>query len=117
MHDRMLAAGALRSTAADLLRWLDACLRPPSDPPGPALALAQRPRVRAGRRLSLGLGWMVLLDRGRGPVVWHNGGTYGFRSFGAVVPGEGVAVVALTNSTRSLDRLGFAMVDAARKGA
>ena len=112
MHDRMVAAGGVRSTAGDVLRWLEACLRPADEPPGPALALAQSARVRAGRRVELGLGWNVMRPRRpRATIVWHNGLTYGFRSFGAFVPDAGIAVVALANTTCGLERLGFALVE------
>jgi D-alanyl-D-alanine-carboxypeptidase/D-alanyl-D-alanine-endopeptidase len=108
----MVAAGGVRSTAADVLCWLEACLRPGDDPPGPALALAQRPHARAGRRPELGLGWIIGPARPRRPtVIWHNGLTYGFRSFGAFVPDAGVAVVALANTTRPLERLGLGLID------
>ena len=112
MHDRMVAAGGVRSTAVDVLRWLEACLCPPDRPPGPGLALAQQPRVSAGRRVALGLGWIVMrAPRARPTIVWHNGLTYGFRSFAAFVPDAGVAVVALASTTRALERLGFALID------
>ena len=112
MHDRMIAAGGVRSTADDVLRWLEACLRPPAQSPGPALAFAQRPRVHAARRIDLGLGWIVTqAHRSRPTIVWHNGLTYGFRSFAAFAPDAGVAVVALANTTRGLERLGFSLID------
>ena len=112
MHHRMIAAGGVRSTATDVLRWLEACLRPSAEPPGPALALAQRPRARAARRVGLGLGWIVLrAHRSRPAIVWHNGLTYGFRSFAAFVPDAGIAVVALANATGGLERLGFNLID------
>jgi CubicO group peptidase (beta-lactamase class C family) len=119
LHDAMLApAGELRSTAADMLRFLGACLEPGSSPPGPALALAAEPRVRVSRRLSLGLGWLVMpRSRGAPTVRWHNGGTWGFRSFAAFSPEEGTAAVVLGNSGRSVDRMGFRLLDSlARHG-
>lgn len=111
LRDPMPAAGALRSSATDLLRWLGACLEPPPGELGRALAVAARPRLRASRRLAFGLGWMVLEPRPR--TVWHNGGTYGFRSFGGFVPDRGVAAVVLTNASREVTALGHALVRAA----
>jgi CubicO group peptidase (beta-lactamase class C family) len=113
IHDRLAAAGGVRSTVPDVLSWLEACIAPAPDHPGPALALAQRPRVRVGRHVQLGFGWIIQAARhGRPPVVWHNGLTYGYRSFGAFVPEARVAVVALANTTRALERLGFALLEA-----
>ena len=110
----MPAAGSVRSTASDLLRWLEASLEPGPTSPGPALALAQRPRVRAARHVAIGLGWLIVRKRGRAPVVWHNGGTWGFRSFAGLVPEQGIAAVVLSNTARSVDRLGFSLIDEAR---
>ena len=111
LADLMPAAGSLRSTVADMLTLLEASLAPPSGPPGPALVLARQPRVRVGRRMSVGLGWLLVERRGRPPLVWHNGGTWGFRSFAGFVPAAGVAAVVLSSSARSVDRLGFRLLE------
>lgn len=111
IQDFMPAAGSLRSNADDMLRFLAACLEPPAEPPGPALALAQQPHARIGKRLELGLCWMIS-NRARHPrIVWHNGGTWGFRSFAAFAPEHGTAAVVMSNTARSVDRLGFRLVE------
>lgn len=112
LEDLMPAAGSLRSNVADMAAFLAACLAPGPERPGPALALAQRPAHRAGRRMSVGLGWMILTSRGKPPVVWHNGGTWGFRSFAGFCPERGRAAVVLANTARSVDRLGMRLLDA-----
>ena len=107
----MSAAGSLRSNAEDMLRFLAACLQPPAQPPGPALALAQQPHARIAKRLEIGLGWMIS-NRPRHPkIVWHNGGTWGFRSFAGFAPEHGTAAVVMSNTARSVDRLGFRLVE------
>lgn len=112
LRDFMPAAGALRSTADDLLTFLEACLEPPHGLLGEALALAQQPRARINKHTSVGLGWLILRRRrGRPPVIWHNGGTWGFRSFAAFVPEEALAVVVLSNTTGSVDRVGFKLIE------
>lgn len=110
IEDFMPAAGSLRSNGEDMVRFLAACLQPPGEPPGPALALAQRPHARTGRRAEVGLCWMISAPRNAPRVVWHNGGTWGFRSFAGFSPDAGNAVVVLSNTTRSVDRLGFTLV-------
>jgi serine-type D-Ala-D-Ala carboxypeptidase/endopeptidase len=47
------------------------------------------------------------------PVVWHNGGTWGFSSFAAFSPERHRAVVVLSNTARSVDRLGWRLLDEA----
>jgi serine-type D-Ala-D-Ala carboxypeptidase/endopeptidase len=111
IQDFIPAAGSLRSSAEDMLRFLSACLQPPSEGPGPALALAQQPRSRVRRRLEIGLGWMVSTRRKRPRVAWHNGGTWGFRSFAAFSPQSETATIVLSNSVRSVDRVGFRLID------
>ena len=109
----MPAAGSLRSHAEDMLEFLEAALDPPGEEPGPALRMAQAPRVKHGGGSSGGLGWMLLASRRRPTVIWHNGGTWGFRSFAGFVPGRRVAVVVLANSTKGVEGLGFQLAEAA----
>jgi hypothetical protein len=45
-------------------------------------------------------------------VAWHNGGTAGYRSHVALVPGSGTAVVVLGNSARSVDRVARGLLQA-----
>jgi CubicO group peptidase (beta-lactamase class C family) len=68
-------------------------------------------RVRANARLGIGLGRMLLRRKHKPELVWHSGGTWGFRSFAAMVPERGIGVVVLANSARSVDRLGLKLVD------
>jgi Beta-lactamase len=49
--------------------------------------------------MGMGFGWLLVRSPGRlGPLLWHNGGTNGFRSFVGV--DRGIAVVVLSNSAR-----------------
>jgi D-alanyl-D-alanine-carboxypeptidase/D-alanyl-D-alanine-endopeptidase len=50
-------------------------------------------------------------------VLWHNGGTGGFRSFAAVAREAGTAVVVLSNTARSVDRLGLRLLKALASAA
>ena len=59
LRDFMPGAGSLRSSAGDMLTFLEACLSPPGDRLGEALALALQPRARINRRMSIGLGWLI----------------------------------------------------------
>ena len=110
----LAGAGALRSTALDLLRFLDAQLG--SAPPGLAQAIRATHEPRASRRgQSVGLGWMIMSDRDLpGPILWHDGGTGGFRSIAGFVAEMEASVVVLTNSARWADRIGLDVVKALR---
>jgi serine-type D-Ala-D-Ala carboxypeptidase/endopeptidase len=111
IQDLMPAAGSLRSSAEDMLRFLLASLQPPADRPGPALSLAQEAHARVSRRAEIGLCWLISTRRKQPRVVWHNGGTWGFHSFAAFAPESDTATVVLSNSVRSIDRIGFRLID------
>jgi serine-type D-Ala-D-Ala carboxypeptidase/endopeptidase len=105
-------AGALHSTATDLLSWGRAHLEPPTGEVGDAVRLAvaeQGPRI--------GLGWQRTVTeadrrRGRDLVLWHSGGTGGFRSALCLRPATGDAVVVLTNHGRGVTLAAFRLLAA-----
>jgi D-alanyl-D-alanine-carboxypeptidase/D-alanyl-D-alanine-endopeptidase len=104
-------AGALRSTASDMLTFLLAQLSPHDTRLGPAIALTHEER-RPGKRLGIGLGWLRVPAPGHRVLLWHNGGTGGFRAFAGFVPSAGVGAVALANDSRSVDRIGLNLITA-----
>jgi D-alanyl-D-alanine-carboxypeptidase/D-alanyl-D-alanine-endopeptidase len=107
----LAGAGALRSTVADQLAFLRLQLGEGDPALARAAALTHAPRARR-RRLAIGLGWMHLPLRGTDhELLFHNGGTGGFRSFAGFVPATRTAVVVLSNSARSVDALGFRILD------
>jgi CubicO group peptidase (beta-lactamase class C family) len=109
----LAGAGALRSTATDLLRFLGANLDPARSPLAAQLERTQQPRAGRPGRWGVGLGWSIARPpQASGPVLWHNGGTSGFRSFVALDREAGTAVVVLSNTARSVDRLGLRLLKA-----
>jgi CubicO group peptidase (beta-lactamase class C family) len=58
----------------------------------PHRSCRERPRYRSARCI------VVRLHAGVDTIVWHNGGTGGYRSFIGFVPSRKAAVVTLTNS-------------------
>jgi D-alanyl-D-alanine-carboxypeptidase/D-alanyl-D-alanine-endopeptidase len=96
--DALAGAGAIRSTAVDMLKFLSANVRTETGPLGKAMAFAHRERAPAGApNLKIGLNW-ISLHAGSDTIVWHNGGTGGYRTFAGFVPSRRIAVVVLTNS-------------------
>jgi CubicO group peptidase (beta-lactamase class C family) len=55
------------------------------------------------------LGWMMRPPEAA-PLIWHNGGTGGFRTFAGYVPAEGIAVVVLGNGHGNIDSLAFSLL-------
>lgn len=97
--DGMPAAGALRSTADDMLRYLSAQLNPDDTELAEAIRLTHV--LRDDPKLTVGLGWMRVDKPHR--LWWHNGGTGGYRSFAGFRPDRHDAAVVLSNQSRSVD--------------
>jgi D-alanyl-D-alanine-carboxypeptidase/D-alanyl-D-alanine-endopeptidase len=107
----LAGAGALRSTVADLLAFLRLQLGEGEPALARAAALTHAPRARH-RGVAVGLGWTRLPLLGTDDeLLFHNGGTGGFRSFAGFAPAAGTAVVVLSNSARSVDALGFRILE------
>ncbi|MCY7379301.1 MAG: serine hydrolase [Gemmatimonadaceae bacterium] len=109
--DVLAGAGAIRSTTYDMLKFADANLHPERGALHRAMAFAQKERAAAGP-LRIGLNWVVQPNRGD-TIVWHNGGTGGYRTFLGLMLSRKTAVVVMTNSTGTgADDVGLHLLDA-----
>jgi serine-type D-Ala-D-Ala carboxypeptidase/endopeptidase len=122
-------AGGLRSTVNDMLTFLaanmeamkntDAAKPSPATGAGASAATgaALQPAMKsllANRRptgnpgLEIALGWHVLKPPSGREIVWHNGGTGGFRAWTGFDPANGLGVVVLSNTStpRGVDDIG-----------
>jgi D-alanyl-D-alanine-carboxypeptidase/D-alanyl-D-alanine-endopeptidase len=109
--DALEGAGALRSTAADMVKFLAATLDSTASPLGPVMARTQVVRRPADRPdNSIGLGWHIVNVFGS-TITWHNGGTGGYRAFIGFDDARNRGVVILTNSTVSPDDIGFHLLE------
>jgi serine-type D-Ala-D-Ala carboxypeptidase/endopeptidase len=96
----LAGAGALRSTANDLLTFLAANLGYTKTPLAAAMAAMLNVRRPSGNPgLEIALAWHILTATGDdGMIVWHNGGTGGYRSFVGYNPKTRAGVVVLANA-------------------
>lgn len=109
--DALAGAGGLRSDAEDMTRFVAAAMGLASTPLDSAFRLTEVPQFDAGSpTMRIGLGWHIL-QRPAMSIVWHNGGTGGYRSFAGFDPVRRVGVVVLANSTVSVDDIGFHVLD------
>ncbi|MGV3774721.1 MAG: serine hydrolase domain-containing protein [Verrucomicrobiales bacterium] len=115
----MAPAGALKSTAEDLVRFGRASLD--KDKPLHAiLANTQEVRYR-GLGGVVGWGWHSVITVEDLNFLWHNGGTGGFVSFLGLDPKNGNTVVVLSNSgdamdmDGSVDKMGLELLKLATK--
>jgi len=95
----LAGAGALRSSANDMLTFLEAFLGYKESPLAPAMKAMLEVRRPAGQA-KIGLAW-ILNSADDQEIAWHSGGTGGFRSFIGFDPKERIGVVVLSNGTRS----------------
>ena len=107
----MAGAGALRSTTRDMLKFADAVTHRDRGPLGKVIAFSIEPRRPTTiPNMRIALGWHVREANGRS-VVWHNGGTGGFRTFFGFDPATGVHSMVWSNTSNSVDDLGLHLID------
>jgi CubicO group peptidase (beta-lactamase class C family) len=111
----LAGAGALRSTANDMLAFLAANLGYGPSPLAPAMAAmlhVRRPTGTPG--LDVALAWHIYSKPAGDTVIWHNGGTGGYRSFIGYDPRTRIGVVVLANAgtTAGVDDIGLHLLNA-----
>ena len=109
----LAGAGALRSTTNDLLTFVSANLGYVSTPLAPAMAAMLVPRQPTGMpAVEIALGWHITTVHGK-TIVWHNGGTGGYRTFIGFDPAArtGVAVLSNAATTAGPDDIGRHILD------
>ncbi len=112
----LAAAGGLQSDVVDMLRFLDANIGEPASELEKSMRVAHAPQpMTAGggpAQQSIGLNWFIL-SAGDTTIVWHNGGTGGFRSFIGFAPRREIGVVVLANSSHPVDDIGLHLLNPA----
>jgi CubicO group peptidase (beta-lactamase class C family) len=106
----LAGAGAIRSSSYDMLRFLSANLGFLKTPLSSAMNKTHEARHDKAGGLRVGLAWHISKGK-NGDVIWHNGGTGGYRAFAGFVKETGIGVVLLTNSTESVDDIGFYLLN------
>jgi len=110
----LAGAGALRSTANDMLTFLAANLgyvKSPLASPMAAMLTVRRP-LGGPKGGEIGLGWLITKPADD-EIVWHNGGTGGYRSFVGFNPKTRVGIVVLSNTSTATggDDIGMHLLD------
>lgn len=108
----LAGAGALRSTAHDMLLFLSANLGFTQTPLAAAMEFertaVRRPTDMPG--VQVALGWHILEHNGN-EIIWHNGGTGGYRSWVGFDLKNRIGAVVLSNSANGVDDIGQHLVD------
>lgn len=104
-------AGALRSTTSDMLKFADAVTHRDRGPLAKAIRFSIEPRRPTTLpNMRIALGWHVREKDGH-QIVWHNGGTGGFRTFFGFDPATGSNSMVWSNTSASVDDIGLRMID------
>jgi serine-type D-Ala-D-Ala carboxypeptidase/endopeptidase len=109
----LAGAGALRSTVNDMLIFLAAAMGQTKTPLSAAFAATTATRKPTGiGSTDIALGWHIARVNGT-ELVWHNGGTGGYRTFIGYDPKTRVGVVALSNASTPIgvDDIGNHLLD------
>ena len=94
--DALAGAGAIRSTASDMLAYLAANLHPEKHPAlQPALTASHHLRANAAGGSQIALAWHYSPEDA---AYYHSGATAGFTSYAAFSPHADTAIVVLTNT-------------------
>lgn len=107
LFDCLAGAGAIRSTAADLLKYLDAHIEYKSENFSAVAGKITQPVKPISANMQICYGWHTLEDL-KHRVFWHNGGTYGFSTFAAFEPHSKISLVLAANAAGdnpALDKL------------
>jgi CubicO group peptidase (beta-lactamase class C family) len=110
----LAGAGALRSSANDILTFLAANLGYTKTPL--AAAMAQEISIRrptGNPDLEIAYAWHIQTKNGNS-IIWHNGGTGGYRTYMGFDPKTRVGVVVLSNisTAAGTDDIGRHLLDA-----
>ena len=106
----LAGAGALRSNLTDMLKFARANLET-SGRLQRVMQSTHAVRASAGRPdMSIGMNWILRRVSDQQEIVWHNGGTGGYRTWLGFDKQRRIAAVVLTNSGHGADDLGFELL-------
>ncbi|WP_445281804.1 serine hydrolase domain-containing protein [Streptomyces sp. DSM 118148] len=104
----LAGAGGLHSTVPDLLTLARAQMGSAPEELAEAIALTHTTAHRINARAAVHPGWISTdPSRGRHRILFHTGGTGGYRSLLAIAPDDRAAVVVLSANARPVDRPGL----------
>jgi CubicO group peptidase (beta-lactamase class C family) len=106
----LAGAGGIRSTAVDMLKYLRANMGKEKSKLYSAMQLSHKNSRAEGVTPVVGLGWHTIVSPDV-DIIWHNGGTGGYRTFTGFIRGGVRGVVVLSNSTVSIDDIGLHLLN------
>lgn len=106
MPNHLAGAGAIRSTGRDMMTFLKANMGLIPTPIDAAIRRSHRELFREGDDVAIGMNWIRSFEGDISQVViWHNGGTGGFRAYLGFTEDRRFGVFVLSNTANSVDDL------------
>ncbi|MBN1271538.1 MAG: serine hydrolase [Candidatus Aminicenantes bacterium] len=106
----LAGAGEIKSTAKDMLTFLAANMGLIKSRLLEAMDMTHKARVDIRKTSKIGLGWHIR-DNEKTLIIWHNGGTGGYRTFCGFIKDKKIGVVVLSNMNIGTDDIGFHLLD------
>ncbi|WP_179008310.1 serine hydrolase [Winogradskyella forsetii] len=101
----LAGAGAIRSSTRDMVNFIKANMETNNSSLNKAMKLSHQIAFSdATKNFNIGLGWHFAKNDS---IIWHNGGTGGYRAFIGFNKNTDEGVVVLTNSTFLVDAIGL----------
>lgn len=105
----LAGAGAIRSTTSDMVKFIKANISSNNSSLNKAMKLSHEIAFSMeNQNFNIALGWHFANDNS---IIWHNGGTGGYRAFAGFLINSNRGVVVLTNSVSSVDAIGLKLLD------
>jgi CubicO group peptidase (beta-lactamase class C family) len=111
----LAGAGALRSTAHDMLTFLAANLGLQESRLLEAMQVTHLPRYGVSETMQVGLAWHIR-DLDDLQIIEHHGATGGYWGFVGFMKDQQIGVVVLTNTFQDIDEIGLDLLQAASSG-
>jgi CubicO group peptidase (beta-lactamase class C family) len=113
MPDHLAGCGGIRSTCGDMLRYLKVNMGRLSSPLDAAIRRSHQELYEEYPGRAMGMNWIRSKQESIGQtVIWHNGGTGGYRSYLGFTEDGQFGVVVLSNTTNDVDDLGLTILEA-----
>lgn len=106
LPNHLAGAGAIRSTGRDMMTFLEANMGLVSTPIDAAIRRSHQELNQDAAGLTMGMNWIRSFDDELAQnILWHNGGTGGFRTYLGFTEDRQFGVFVLGNTANSVDSL------------
>jgi CubicO group peptidase (beta-lactamase class C family) len=95
--DALAGAGAIVCSANEMLSYFQHMAHPASRNEKIIIDSLLTPTYNLAPTMNVCRAWHTIEEKNKPVIYWHNGGTYGFSTFGAFIKGENKAVIVVVN--------------------